>query len=135
METLEVSRVVDATEDDLAALMTDLVPFMRAAGFDEVSLDGDELTIKKSVGLLRISLDLELFETADAVLAYRQQDGIFEEMTTWYYLDEHEDGIEVSARTDFALGAPGGSLLDSTIIRRQRRRELEAQFEYLQSNT
>lgn len=135
MQSLEVSRVIDAPESEIVAAMTDLVPFMQAAGFDEVTHEGDELTIKKATGLLRIALELELFDDEDAALAYRQRDGIFEEMRTWYVLEEVTDGIEVTARTEFELGAPGGSLLDATIITRKRRQELQAQLEYIDENS
>lgn len=133
MESIELTRVVDAPREDIEAAIADLEPFMRAAGFDEVTVDGDALTIAKAVGLLRISLDLECFEADDAVLAYRQLDGIFEEMRTWYYLEDAENGTEVRARTEFGLDAPGGGLLDATVIKRQRTKELEAQFDHLEA--
>lgn len=132
MESIEVSRVVDAPVAEVREAMADLEPFMRAAGFDEVTVEGDRLTIAKAVGLLRISLDLELFEDDESDLAYRQIDGIFEDMVTWYYLQEVDGGVEVRARTEFALDAPGGSILDATVIKRQRRKELTAQFDHLE---
>lgn len=131
MQSIDVSRVIDAPRDDIEGAMHDLEPFMRAAGFDEVSVEGDQFTIAKAVGLLRISLDLEHFEAEGASLAYRQLDGIFSEMRTWYYLDDVAEGVEVRARTEFALDAPGGGLLDATVIKRQRGKELTAQFDYL----
>lgn len=132
MKTIELSRVIDAPKDDVRAAIEDVEPFMRAAGFDEVDRDGDSLEIGKAVGLLKISLSLRLLDDPDAVLAYEQLDGIFEAMTTTYALSERDGGTEVSVRTAFELGAPGGSLLDGTIIKRQRTKEIEAQFEYLE---
>jgi hypothetical protein len=132
MQSIEVSRVIDAPAGEVREAMADLEPFMRAAGFDEVTVDGDHLGLAKTVGLLRVSLDLELFEDEESPLAYRQADGIFEDMVTYYYLTERGDGVEVRAETEFALDAPGGSLLDATVIKRQRRKELTAQFDYLE---
>ena len=131
METIELTHTVDAPREPVASAVDDLEPFMRAAGFDEVTLDGDELTIAKAVGLLRISLDLELFDEADTVLAYRQVDGIFEDMETRYWLENGDDGTTVRVETIFGLDAPGGSLLDATVIKRQRTKEIEGQFDYL----
>ncbi|MUV89509.1 SRPBCC family protein [Halapricum sp. CBA1109] len=131
METIELTHTVDASRESVASAVDDLEPFMRAAGFDEVTLDGDELTIAKAVGLLRISLDLELFDEADTVLAYRQVDGIFEDMETRYWLENGDDGTTVRVETIFGLDAPGGSLLDATVIKRQRTKEIAGQFDYL----
>lgn len=133
MESIELQRVVDAPRADVEAAIGDLEPFMRAAGFDEVTAEGDELTIAKAVGLLKISLDLECFEAEDAVLAYRQLDGIFEEMRTWYYLDDADGGVKLRVRTEFGLDAPGGGLLDATVIKRQRTKEIEAQFDHVEA--
>lgn len=131
METIELTHTIDAPRESVASAIDDLEPFMRAAGFDEVTLDGDELTIAKAVGLLRISLDLELFDDGDTVLAYRQVEGIFEDMETRYWLAGGDDGTTVRVETIFGLDAPGGSLLDATVIKRQRTKEIEGQFDYL----
>lgn len=132
MESIEVDRVIDAPAADIRTAMADLEPFMRAAGFDEVTVDGDHLGLAKAVGLLRISLDLEVFDDEESELAYRQVDGVFEDMVTYYYLDERDGATEVRARTEFALDLPGGSILDATVIKRQRRKELTAQFDHLE---
>jgi hypothetical protein len=133
MESIELSRIIDAPREEVEAAIDDLEPFMRAAGFDEVTVDSDRISIAKAVGLLRISLDLERFDADDTVLAYRQVDGIFEEMHTWYYLADVEGGTEIRARTDFGLDTPGGGLLDATVIKRQRSKELAAQFDHLEA--
>jgi hypothetical protein len=133
MASVEHSRVVEADREAVRAAIEDVEPFMRAAGFDEVERDGADLRIAKAVGLLKISLDLRLLDEASAVLAYEQVDGIFEQMTTWYYLEDHPEGTLVRARTDFGLDAPGGALLDATVIKRQRRKELTGQFDYLEA--
>jgi len=76
---------------------------------------------------------LELIEETDAALAYRQRDGIFEAMVTRYTLDPTESGTAVTAETEFAIDvALVGKRLDATVIERQRRRELEQQFDWLE---
>jgi hypothetical protein len=135
MQSVTVSRVVEADSETLAELVTDVGPFMRAAGFDEVTVDGDRFRIHNHVGLLTIELDLEVVES-DAALAYEQREGIFESMETRYELDEREDGTELRATTTFALDvALVGEILDATVIKRQRRKELTAQFDYLEEET
>jgi len=135
METVELERELEATPEEVRPLVTDVGPFMEAAGFDEVTVDGDIVTITNSVGLLTIELTLRVLETED-VLAYEQVDGIFDEMVTRYTLSETETGTVVRAQTDFALDVDVvGSILDGTIIARQRRKELTAQFDYLEEAT
>lgn len=131
MESITLSHVVDAPPSAVREAITDIEPFTRAAGFDEVDLAGDRLEIAKAVGLLKISLSLRLLDDPDAVFAYEQVDGIFESMTTWYRVAETDGGTEVTVETEFALDVPGGSILDATVIKRQRRKEIEAQFDYL----
>lgn len=131
METVSVSRTFEASPQAVRDEMQAVAPFMLGAGFDEVQREGDRLQIENNVGLLTISLDLRLLETDD-VLAYEQVDGIFEEMETRYRIEPTADGVTVTATTEFALDVTlVGSILDSTIITRQRRRELTNQFDYL----
>jgi uncharacterized Fe-S center protein len=133
METVSLSRSFEGDIDVVREAMLDLGPFMEAAGFDEVAVDGDEITITNHVGLLTIELELRCVET-ESVLAYEQVDGIFETMTTRYTLEAGERTVTVMATTDFALDVDVvGSILDGTIISRQRRKELTAQFDYLES--
>lgn len=132
MATVTRSRRFDADPAAVRAAIEDVEPFTRAAGFDEVARDGDTLSISRGMGLVRISLTLELLDDPDAALAYRQREGIFAEMTTRYVVTAVESGTEVTATTEFELGAPVvGSALDATVVSRQRARELEAQFDYL----
>lgn len=117
-------------------LVTDVESFTRAAGFDAVAVDGDRLTIENGFAIARIALDIELVDDPEAVLAYQQVDGIFEEMYTACELTETEAGRKVTARTDFALDVSVvGGFLDGTVIRRQRKRELRNQFDYLEAET
>ena len=133
MNSVTVSRDVAAPPDAVRARMNDVGPFMRAAGFDEVATDGDRIAISNGVGIATVELELELLEEADAALSYRQRDGIFEEMVTRYWLEESAEGTVVTAETEFAIDvALVGKLLDSTVIKRQRRRELEQQFDWLE---
>lgn len=131
METIELEHTVNAPIQDVREAMLELEPFMRASGFDEVDIDGDRLDISKALGLLRISLTLDRIDDPDVDLAFEQVDGIFEAMTTTYSLTDRDDKTDVTAVTEFALDAPGGELLDATLVKRQRRREIEAQFDYL----
>jgi hypothetical protein len=132
METVSLSRSFEGDVDTVREAMLDLEPFMKAAGFSEVDVDGEEMTITNHVGLLTIELDLRCVET-DAVLAYEQVDGIFETMTTRYTLEAGEGTVTVTATTDFSLDVGVvGPILDGTIISRQRRKELTGQFDYLE---
>lgn len=132
MESVSLSRTIQAPEAVLREHITDLQPFMEAAGFDAVRVDGDRIEIDNSVGLLTIGLKLRCFET-DGVLAYEQVEGIFETMETRYTLTEAEEGVTVTATTDFALDVDFvGPILDGTIIARQRKKELSSQFDYLE---
>ncbi|GAB6859983.1 SRPBCC family protein [Haloplanus litoreus] len=135
METVTVSRTISAPESTLSDAITDVEPFMRAAGFDEVVVEGDEIRITNRVGIAEIQLTLGIIDLPDAVLAYEQCDGLFESMRTVYRLeDAGEVGVRVEAETNFALDvALVGELLDATVVSRQRRRELDAQFDYLDS--
>jgi carbon monoxide dehydrogenase subunit G len=134
MQSVTVSRTIDAPRASVRDAMEDLEPFMLAAGFDDVTVDGDEMQLRNRVGIATIELTLELVDDPDATLAYEQREGIFESMRTVYHLDDAADGgTRVEATTDFALDvALVGDLLDSTIIRRQRHKELDAQFDYLE---
>jgi len=132
MESATVTRTVEAPPDAVRDVLGELEPFMRASGFDEVDIDGDRIEISKALGLLRISLTLRVYEEDGAALAYEQTDGLFESMVTTYELSEQDGLTEVTAQTEFALDAPGGSILDGTVVRRQRRKELAAQLDFVE---
>ncbi len=132
MHTVTVSREVPASPEAVRERMQDIGEFMRAAGFDEVVTEGERIELTNGVGIATIELSLELVDEPGAALAYRQRDGIFEEMVTRYTLEQTENGTEVTAETEFAIDvALVGKLLDATVIQRQRRRELEQQFDWL----
>lgn len=132
METVSVSREIEAPPDAVRERMRDVGPFMRAAGFDAVEVEGDRIDLTNGVGIATIELGLELVEEPDAALAYRQRDGIFEAMVTRYTVEPTDSGTRVTAETEFAIDvALVGKLMDATVIRRQRRKELETQFDWL----
>jgi ribosome-associated toxin RatA of RatAB toxin-antitoxin module len=136
MESISLSRTIGAPPEEVRPLVEDVEPFMRAAKFDTVAVDGDRLTIENGFAIARIELDLRLVDDPDTVLAYEQHDGIFEEMWTGYEIEATEAGTNVTARTDFELDVSiVGGVLDATVIKRQRTRELRAQFDYLERET
>lgn len=137
MESVTVSRRFDADPEDVEAVVTDIEPFVRAAGFDEVEVEGEveseTIRVANEVGPKRIELVLDVFDSPNAALAYEQREGIFETMTTEYDLTATEDGTRIDATTEFALDAAVvGSILDATVIKMQRKRELTAQFDYIE---
>jgi len=133
MQTVTVSRRVGAPPERVCELMDDLEAFMLAAGFTDVTVDGEEMHLENQVGLATVTLDLRLVDT-EADLAYEQADGFFERMDTEYRVEAVDGGSEITATTDFALDvALVGQILDATVIKRQRRHELELQFDWLAS--
>jgi len=133
MQTISVSSTIAAPAESVRETILDIEPFVRAAGFDEVAVDGERIHVANSVGIADIELELEVVEASDAVLAYEQREGIFEEMRTEYRVTPTDRAVEVAATTSFALDvAVVGGVLDATVIKRQRRRELRAQFEHIE---
>ncbi|MFB6122025.1 MAG: SRPBCC family protein [Haloferacaceae archaeon] len=134
MQSVTVRREFDADATAVRAAMGDVGPFMRAAGFDGVTVEGDAVRIANEVGPVRIELRLDVVEDSETVLAYDQREGIFETMTTRYELTERDGTTTVEATTEFALDvAAVGSFLDATVIKFQRRRELTAQLDYVET--
>lgn len=133
MQTVTTTRTVDAAPQAVRAAMEDVDSFMRAAGFDDVTVSGRTVRVTNTVGLAEITLELALVDETDAALAYEQREDIFEEMRTWYTLTPSETGVSVRATTEFELDVSlVGDLLDATVIKRQRTKELEAQFDHLE---
>lgn len=149
MASVTLSQQIDASPEAVREVVADAEPFMAAGGFDEVTVEGDRLELVNVLGLATMELELELIEDPDAELAYEQVDGIFESMETRYAVepadggqasaasrtasDQRSDGgTEVTATTEFTLGGVAGSVLDATVIKRQRKREIRAQFDYLE---
>ena len=135
MQTVTVERTVDARPARVRAALGRLEPFVEASGFDEVAVDGDTVTVGNQVGIMTLELTFEVVDDPDADLAYVQTEGLFDEMSTTYTVDpaENGDAAVVTATTEFSLDVPVlGDVLDATVIRRQRRTELESQFDWLQ---
>lgn len=136
MNSVTVSRHLDASPEAARDRIRDLEPFVRAGGFDEVLVDGDRIELTNRVGIATVELTLDLVDEPDAALAYRQREGIFEEMRTRYTVESRTggEGCTVTGTTEFAVDvALVGDLLDATVIERQRRREIAAQFDWLEA--
>ena len=134
MEEVTVTRRLDVPPEAVRDTIRDVGPFTEAAGFDEVTAEDGAIYITNMVGILTVELTLTVLEDADAALAYEQRDGMFESMRTTYEVAETDDGSTVTATTEFALDvALVGEVLDATVIKRQRRKELTAQFDWLET--
>lgn len=132
MNSVTLSRHLHADPDEVSRLVRDVGPFMRAADFDEVQVDGDEIRIANRVGIARMELTLDVVADPDAILAYEQRDGVFRSMRTVYDVAAEDGGARITATTEFAVDVSlVGDLLDATIIERQRRKELRSQFDWL----
>lgn len=131
METVTVSRDVTVEPDAIRAGFDDMEAFMEAAGFDEVTVDGERVHVGRNIGLAELELTLEVLES-DAALACEQVEGMFEEMATIYRVEGDGAGTTITATTEFELGGMIGSALDATLIKRQRTKELEDQLAYLE---
>lgn len=132
MQTVSVSRTIAADADAVRGAMADLERFMQAGGFSEATANDDEIYLRQNLGLGRIELHLDVVDDPDAELAYEQREGIFNEMRTRYELAAVEAGTQVTATTEFEIGGVVGSVLDATVVKRKRRSELDAQFDYLE---
>ncbi|MYL67157.1 SRPBCC family protein [Halorubrum distributum] len=134
MNEVTLSRAIEAPPEAVRDAMVDAEAFVRSSGFDEVEVDGETVRVANDVGVASIELTLELVDDPDADLASEQREGIFESMRTEYVVAPAAGGSEVTATTEFALDvALIGDLLDGTVIERQRRRELSAQFDWLEA--
>jgi len=135
MQEVTVTRTLPADADEVRPLVEDTQGFMDAAGFDAVRVDGDTIRIQNRVGLFDVELIVAVVEDEDAVLAYEQDDGIFEEMYTEYHLTEDGGETTITATTTFeAVDLPiVGQVLDATVVKRQRSSELNTQFDWLES--
>ena len=131
MQEVTVSRDVAADPESIRTGFDDMEAFMEAAGFDAVTVEGEAVTVGRTIGLAELELTLELVES-DADLAYEQVDGMFDEMWTTYRVAADGEGATITAETQFELGGMIGSALDATFIKRQRRKELEDQLAYLE---
>lgn len=133
MASVTRSRFLQADPETVEDVITDDVPgFIRAAGYDSVSVDGDRIGIERRLGLATLSLTLRPIDADESTLAFEQESGLFEEMTMHYVVESTDGGSELTARTEFTLGGVTGSVLDDTVVRRQRTSEIEDQFAYVE---
>lgn len=133
MTRVTVSRDIAADPETVREqIRSDVPSFVRASGFDSVTIEGDTITVARKVGLATFELTLEMVES-DGVLALDQTEGFFDEMWTEYTVEQADSGSRVTAVTEFTIGPILGPVLDSTIITTQRRKEFEMQFDYLES--
>lgn len=126
-ETIELGAPPEAVRECIRA---DVPRFVEASGFDSVEVEGDFITVSRSIGLATFELTLEVVE-ADGVLALDQTEGIFDRMWTEYRVEPRGGGSRVTATTEFTLGRVLGPVLDASVIATQRRAEFEDQFAYL----
>lgn len=61
-----MTRTLAADPGAVREALTDLEPFMAAAGFDEVTVDGDTVRVRNRVGIVDIELTLERVDAPDA---------------------------------------------------------------------
>lgn len=132
MASVEVEWDIAAPPQAVRDAMSDVESFMYAAGFDEVHVEDDRLHLEMVLGIARMELNVRFLDDHPGVLAYEQVDGIFESMTTHYEVDATDSGSTIRGITEFRLGGVVGSILDATIIKRQRTREFESQFDWLE---
>jgi len=141
MQTVTVERTVDAPPAAVRDALDRLEPFVAASGFDDVVVDGDTVEVGNQVGIATLELTLEVVDDPGADLAYVQTEGLFDEMATTYAVEPAAataDGAAsvVTATTEFSLDVPVlGDVLDATVIKRQRRTELDSQLDWLQETT
>lgn len=127
-----MSRRVAAPPERVREAIRDVEAFMEGAGFTEVSVSGDEVHLENAVGLATVELDVRVVDRPDAALACELVEGFFETLTTVYRVEAVDGESEVTATTEFELDlALVGEILDGTVVKRQRRRELESQLDWL----
>lgn len=133
MASVTRSRFLQADPETVEDVITDdVLGFIRAAGYDSVSVDGDRIGIERRLGLATLSLTLRPIDADESTLAFEQESGLFEEMTMHYVVESTDGGSELTAITEFTLGGVTGSVLDDTVVRRQRTSEIEDQFAYVE---
>ena len=133
METVTVKRSLPASKSAVRELVrSDIPAFVRASGFDRVHVDGESYTVSRGIGFATFELTLERV-ASESLLEFEQVEGIFDRMWTEYRLEETEQGCAFIATTEFTLGGVLAPVLDGTMIKTQRTREFELQFDYVES--
>jgi hypothetical protein len=133
METVTVKRSFNASERAVRDCIFEDVPaFIRASGFDRVTVEDESYTVARDIGIATFELTLDRVRS-DELLEFEQVEGIFDRMWTEYRLEPTPDGCALIATTDFTLGGVLAPVLDGTMIKTQRKREFELQFDYVAS--
>ncbi|MFW6458407.1 MAG: SRPBCC family protein [Halodesulfurarchaeum sp.] len=133
METVTVKRSLPASKSVVRELVrSDIPAFVRASGFDRVRVDGESYTVSRNIGFATLELTLERV-ASESLLEFEQVEGMFDRMWTEYRLEETGAGCELIATTEFTLGGILAPVLAGTMIKSQRTREFELQFDYVES--
>jgi hypothetical protein len=134
METVSRSRQYPVSVATLEeAMLSDVPGFLRAAGYDDVTVTDQGVVVERRLGMARLEMTLQVGEDAPETLAVAQVDGHFESMTTTYDVSPADGGALLTARTEFVLDDVVGAALEPELVRRRRGEEFEAQFDYLES--
>ena len=134
MKRVDAERDLDAPVEAVQqAIEGDMEEFIRSAGFDSVTVDGDEFVFSRNVGLATIELTVERDRDSSATLAFDAVEGMFDEMRSEYDVVPTADGSRITAWTEFTLGGTVGTILDSTVVARMRKKEFVQQFDYLET--
>ena len=133
MATATASRSFEVPAETVReAILTDVPAFIRASGFDSLTVEGDTYTVSRDIGLATFELTLERLES-EHLLEFEQIEGMFDRMWTEYRLEGDESGCELVATTEFTLGGVLAPILDGTMIETQRHGEFDNQFDYVSS--
>ncbi|MBS3761179.1 hypothetical protein [Halodesulfurarchaeum sp.] len=133
METVTVKRSFDAPGSAVRdCILEDVPAFIRASGFDRVTVDGTSYRVSRDIGIATFELTLDRVES-ERLLEFDQVEGVFDRMWTEYRLEMTVEGCELIATTEFTLGGVLAPVLDGTMIKTQRKREFELQFDYVAS--
>ncbi|MDR5656448.1 SRPBCC family protein [Halodesulfurarchaeum sp. HSR-GB] len=132
MATVTATRTIAASPDAVRSLIrTDVPAFIRASGFDAVTVEGETYTVSRTIGVATFELTLTRIES-EHVLEFEQTEGIFEDMWTRYRVQSAPEGAELVATTEFTLGGVLGPVLDNSLIKTQRTGEFTDQFDYVE---
>ncbi|MFB6085842.1 MAG: SRPBCC family protein [Halodesulfurarchaeum sp.] len=133
MESVTVKRPFTAPKSAVReVILGDISAFVRASGFDRVHVEGGSYSVSRDIGFATFELTLDRVES-ESLLAFEQTEGIFDRMWTEYRLERTEQGCEAIATTEFTLGGVLAPVLDGTMIKSQRKREFELQFDHVES--
>ncbi|MFB6146877.1 MAG: SRPBCC family protein [Halobacteriaceae archaeon] len=133
MESVSVRRRIDARADTIRSLVTDTEAFMEAGGFEDVSVEDEQIEFTTGIGPASTTMRLRMVPDEDAVIAFELADGPLKEFNGSYTVEETSTGTVVIAQagiqlTDIAIS----SLFDGTVLKSRLRNVFEAQVDYLE---